>query len=330
MPSAPEPVGYAGYQPYYEALRARGFSGQESKWLVLGRLETEARQRAAAPVRPYWQPSDVSQPGLQLRLFAEFGRARTALTEVFGAETERDPVFSILFQPLGPAFSFLTPAQQIDTQRLKLEQQRASAATASTMSSGAATFPRTAGAPGWTDFVSKLSGVLDEKSLLEYRLRDSPLAEQLRGSTVEYSEAEFRKTFEVLSRLEESTGDQELYASTRRALRDLLGGRRFALLWETRDPLFAVTKKVCEKHAIRAETISTVYELFNDSQDRVVEIVHATKGDPQRGAQSVREERAELERRLLTLVGDEVAQDIFRAQTQEILSLTKNRQLVPR
>jgi hypothetical protein len=332
-----EPDGYAGYKPYYETLLSRGLSPQEAKWLLMARLEREAVQRATLPARAYWGARDTSQLQVPLKLLAERDKVRTALVEVFGADAWGDPMFSSLFQPLGVQFSFLAPAQQIAVQRLKLERQVSAAMMSVTLSSfpqpqQASTNQSPANAPsGWSDFDSKLAAVLDSRGLLEYRLRDSPLAEQLRGTEVGFSEEEFRATFAILTRMDDDgKADPEVYATSRRELRALLGGRRFAVLWESRDPLFAVTKQACEKHSLPEATVVMVYELFNDSQDRVIEITRAAKDNPQRGAENVREERAELGRRLSTLVGDEVAQDILRAQTRQILSLTNSQQFVPR
>ena len=109
-----------GNQTYHSMLVSRGLSDEEAKTILVARLETEARRKAAQPPEPYWQPHDPSRADPTLRLAAELDRARASLRSVYGSAAERDPVFSQLFRPLDPTFSFLSSSQQIEVQTLKL------------------------------------------------------------------------------------------------------------------------------------------------------------------------------------------------------------------
>ena len=327
--------GFDGYESYYEALIGSGWSHQDTKPILLALLEMGARRAAAVPGGPYWQLGELSQPDRALRLIAEIDKARSVLTQIYGADANRDPVFSSIFRPLGPAFSFLSSDRQVKVQKLKLQQQvSAVMATPSPLPIAPPQQPIRVSqfAPNSSrfsaEFESKLADLLDAEALFEYRLRDSTLAEQLRRSEVEFSESEFRETFRILDRLEKSGGDQALYGESRDSLRNLLGGRRFALLWSGRDPLFAVIQRSCEEHSLTQETTSTVYELFNDNQDRLLKITQGARSDPERGAREVREENAELRRRLSGLVGDDVADDILRSTTRYVIALMKDQPLV--
>ena len=65
------------------AFLSRGLSEQETKWLLLARLEAEARKKAAAPENPYWQDAGTTQFETPLRLSAELDRVRLVLTDVY-------------------------------------------------------------------------------------------------------------------------------------------------------------------------------------------------------------------------------------------------------
>ena len=325
----------ASYTAYYETLRAQGLSREDTKFLLLARLEIEARQAASMGEPAYWQSRDTSRLEFPQRLAAELDRARTVLADIYGSDAENDATFHSVFRPLGPQFSFLTPAQHVQVQAIKREQQMAANSAAATLSLAPgmlseAVQPPASSPPESTGITSKLAAVLGDEALFEYRLRDSLLAERLRASRVEFSEPEFREAFRIVDRLDESSGDADVYASSRSALRTLLGGRRFATLWAGRDPTFAVIREACEDNALSDETALTVYEMFNDSQDHLIEVAEFAKSDPQRAAVAAREERTELQRRVSGLVGDDVAADILDAQTQHMLTMIRSQRLVPR
>jgi hypothetical protein len=155
-------------------------------------------------------------------------------------------------------------------------------------------------------------------------LRDSPLAEQLRRSGVEFTEAEFRETFDILRGLEKSIPNTVSYANTRSLLRALLGGRRFSMLWAGRDPLFSAVQRAAEKHSLDDEKLLSVYELFNDHQDTLLEVTASSSGDPQLQSQGFREAQTSLESRLSGLVGADVAADIKRSYTQQAMKLSQH------
>jgi hypothetical protein len=304
-----QPNGYTGYGNYYAALQSRGLNAEEAKMLVLARLEAHARELAFEPPIPYWQHGAGSTLASALRLSVELDQARAALVEVFGGDAEHEPLFARLYRPLDPMLSFMSSAQQVAVQRLKLEGLLA------------VVDDRTARAPVPAE---RMGTVLEPATLHEYLLRDSPLAEELRRSGVELTEAEFRETFDILQSLEESIPDAEVYAHARNALRAVLGGRRFAVLWAGRDPLFAVIQRVAENHALTAETVLSAYELFNDHQDALLEATRSANGDRQRQSQGVQEAQMRLETQLSGLVGAEVADAITRAHVQEALSLSRH------
>jgi hypothetical protein len=314
VPSSTVPTGYTGYEEYFETLRSQGLSDTEAKTLLLARLEARARELAVEPPPPYWQRDAGSTVASALRLSAELDHARAALVEAFGAEAEREPTFARLFRPLDPTFSFIGSAQQVAIQKLRLERQ------VDTLARAAPSNATTAA----NEFAENLGTLLDPTAVHEYLLRDSPLAEQLRKSGVDFTEGEFRETFGVLRNLEESIPDAESYANARSALRALLGARRFTILWSGRDPLYSSVQRAGKEHSLDDEKLLSVYELINDHQDALLEVTQSANGDPQRQSQGLREAQTRLETRLSGLVGAEVAADIERSYAQQAMNLNQH------
>jgi hypothetical protein len=318
------PDGYAGYGKYYAALQSCGLSDADAKTLMLARLEAQARERAIELTPVYWQHDAGSALESALRFPAELDHARAALVEIFGVAAERDPAFTRLFRPLDPSLSFLSSAQQVAIQKLKLEQQAKLLATAApSVPIAAPLAPVPSSLAPVNDLADQLAALLEQPILNEYLLRDSALADQLRRSRVDFTEPEFRETFAVLQRLEESEPDRDVYANARDSLRALLGGRRFAALWAGRDPLFAAVQRAAERHSLKEETVESVYELFNDHQDNALEAARSANGDRQRQSEGMREAQARLESRLSGLVGAEVAADIQRSYAQQAMALSR-------
>jgi hypothetical protein len=326
VPSATVPAGYTGYQEYFESLRSRGLSDAEAKTLVLAGLEAHARELAVEPPPPYWQRDAGSTFASALRLSAELDHARAALVAAFGVEAEREPAFARLFRPLDPVFSFIGSAQQVAVQKRKLEQQVATFSDAARRAPLAEPLSRASSnaTAATNELIHGLGTVLDPTNLHEYLLRDSPLAEQLRRSGVEFTEAEFRETFDILRSLEDSTPDAGAYANARMALRALLGGRRFSILWAGRDPLFSAVRRAGEKHALDDEKLLSVYELFNDHQDALLEVTRSANGDLERQSRGLRDAQSRLATRLSGLVGAEVAAEIERSYAQQAVNLSQH------
>jgi hypothetical protein len=326
VPTSTVPAGYTGYKEYFAALQSRGLSDTEAKMLLLARLEARARELAVEPPPPYWQRDTGSALESALRLSAELDHARAALVEAFGAEAEREPTFARLFRPLDPVLSFMSSAEQVAIQRLKLEQQVGALADAARRVPAAdpsSPAPNNATAAA-NDFAEGLGTVLEPTAVHEYLLRDSPLATQLRRSGVEFTEAEFRETFGLLRSLEESLPDAGSYANARSALRALLGARRFSILWAGRDPLFSAVQRAGKKHSLDDERVLSVYELFNDHQDALLEATRSANGELEQQSQGLREAQTRLETRLSGLVGAEVAADIERSYARQAMNLSQH------
>jgi hypothetical protein len=326
VPAEPATV-QQGYPAYYQALLSRGLSDVEARTLLLVRLEGEARTRVGPSAPKYWQAPATAGIDVGLRLLDELDRVRRVLSGIFGSQAELDPTLAKVFRPLDPEFSFLTSTQQIEIQRLKLKRQQASIEAAQNARSRGNCQPQvqtadSAGRPSDpTGFVVELAKVLKEPALSEYLLRDSSLAAQLRASRVEFTEPEFRETFHILRRLEESPASAGVYAEARDALRRVLGDRRFAQFWATRDPFFAAIERTAERHSMTEDTLASVYEIFADYQDAMTNTLRSGPPDPERARRELGAARTRMKGRLSGLVGEETADDFLRSYAQEMANV---------
>jgi hypothetical protein len=316
----------AGLASYYAGLIALGLSEEETKPLLLARAETDALATLRAPADAYWENDDGAFLTYELAASERRDRARAALIEIYGADAKDDPTFFSLFRPFNRRFGFLSSEEQLAVAKFNLRRQIGLLAAdphpstqtppaSATLSVRAATTAMPA-APS----PSPLAEVLDDSALFEYELRDSALAHQLRRSGVTFSERQFRETYRALQGLDPKR--PQALGETRDALRGLLGGRKFAQLWASRDPTLMAVSEAAKRRGLDDEKLLTVLEIVNDNQDemRKTAIAFATT-DHARMVRELDRLRQEEQRRVVGLLGDEAGQDILVARSQEALRL---------
>jgi site-specific recombinase XerC len=175
-----------------------------------------------------------------------------------------------------------------------------------------------AGARLDADPAAEAETLLGARSGYEVALRDSALAEQLRTSGVELTEAEFRETYRVLATL--SAGPSaDAFGSAREALRSLLGSDRFDRVWAGRDAVFAVVAPLLRRQGIAEATVLAAYSVMNRSQDELVQATRLNAIDPARAIELAREVAAREEARLGSLIGAELARRVLTARAQAFL-----------
>ena len=102
------------YRPldYFQHLRGLGLTVDETKPLILSRVESEVLSEIRQPfTEKYWEPGmNKAYVDAQLELAEQHGRIRAALTDVYGPDAQRDPAFRRVFRPLDPRLATLTSA----------------------------------------------------------------------------------------------------------------------------------------------------------------------------------------------------------------------------
>jgi hypothetical protein len=295
----------------------------------LGSIEDEHLRRAREVADAYWSGNGEYESAYADALSAGLASIRDELASRFGAAVKDDPAFRWLYRPLDPLYWFLSSDEQLAIQDLRRERDGALQAAVHSagrpgIGPGFASAPP-AGAQAidqavTLDIVRKyqagLAALLDADALLEFELRDSAIAQQLRTSGVNLTENEFRDTYTLMAALQRESADPIDAVAVRERLRGLLGGQRFAALWAARDPMFAEIAAIAGRHTLPEATASSVYELMTEFQDRRLALARSAGGNADRAAQGAlalaNDERAALAR----LVGEEVADEIVRGRAR--------------
>jgi hypothetical protein len=220
---------------------------------------------------------------------------------------------------MDPKYAFLSSDQQLSIQLLKSERDKQLRTAIRQGDPGGFLAGANAIEPKAVETINKgfqadLASLLDESTLFEFLLRDSPTAQQLRASGVELTQDEFREIFSVLSILQASPVDIEAVLAARNELRQILGSRRFAAFWSARDPTFSSVQDVVTKNGLDGRTADAIYEILNDFQDKRIRAATLAEHQPDRvAAESVRLAEEE-ENSIARLVGDQIAAEILRSR----------------
>lgn len=310
-----------------EAPRSRDVELDAEKILALAELE--AAENKQSPDRPeFWKP-DVDQ---QIRRQAEAievrrGQIREALISRFGADAVEAPVFSRIFKPLNSRYPYLSSKSQIGL--LKLLQARPPATRS------APDFQRpllTASEPSagfiqrQAEFEEAVRTLLTPQEFIEYQLRESPLARQLRSSNITRNEQEFRATFGVLlANSQQRTAAN--YVAEQQQLKSMLGAERYLLLAAARDPSFAAIQSAGARHRLSAQQIRQAYSVFLEAHNELAMLSldpeARDRGSPDRPTQGIIARRdAEVAR----LVGDAAASDLIRDYMDQMMSVEPRNQ----
>jgi hypothetical protein len=317
------PAGTAELTPPAVPASADGEAGKAATLLALERRYFADAKRAASR---YWASTGEFEREYQDALRTAGRALRSELVRIYGADAALDPVFAHLFRPLDPVFSFLTSAQQLAVQQLKLDRdsrlqqvlRREQVSPGSVM-----TLPEGRARPVEEAYQDGLSALLDENILFEFQLRDSSVAHQLRGSPVVFTEQEFRQVFRIMRELQGGAAGLDSLLAAREDLRDILGDGRCVRFWTARDPAFAGLQHTADRLGIPEATMLSVYDVLNDFQDRQMRSARNSSGDAARAVEESASLREAERRAIAGIVGAEFADEILRARAAEAFQLFK-------
>jgi len=250
--------------------------------------------------------------------------ARARLLAIYGPRAKTDPDFRSLFRPLDQRFSFLSPDEQVSVQRLQIEFSRDLALAAAKPQGHEDTrsgeFVAVINAPHYEQFLDALTKLIGPKATLEYELRESPLANQLRSSDLSFTEEQYRGSFQILRSLDRARPDRDEYLAARTQLRNVLGDNAFTKLWAARDARFAVISRAGHQENLSEDRILSAYQILNDGQEALLRTLSKSEHDPERRSTTIKELQSEQQRRLGELVGDSVAKRLWQALTEQSIA----------
>ncbi|MDG1495466.1 MAG: hypothetical protein P8Q91_06305 [Porticoccaceae bacterium] len=288
---------------FYSSLLAQGFTQDQTKPLLFTKLKQLYIDSIKKPDDKFWLHQPLAQVEYMEALFQGYQQIREALQAIYGDGVKHDTIVSDVFYPVANQYPFLTSQKQVAVQKMQLEMQKQAVLMQSQGGN-----PR-----GLTPEQSpqrRLSRVLDATQLTEYQLRTSPLANKMRQSEVVFTEAKFRKAYDVLLRLQHSS-DSKTPVGVRFDLNDLLGDEDGLLLWAAIDPIYSVLRQVATRHNVPEGQALSAYDLILSAREDVSEAVAQRDFDPQQAGYQVQEIMSSLKNRLAEMVGEAAANDFI-------------------
>ena len=324
VPQASEPVRESVTAIYRDAGTAAdpiAAADEVSKLALLLELERKYLAGADSEATVYWANPD-SAGQLQFRDTA-LNSIRAELVARLGTGVLQDELFTHLFRPLDPQFSFLSSAQQLAVQELKRERNLAlqQSVLSTSTSTGFGQVDASATRQAQEKYQGGLTKLLDDDLLFEFEVRDSSVAHELRASGVTFSEQEFRHAFSVMRELRQGDAGIDATLRARDELRSILGERRFAQLWSSQDPVMARLQGASARLAVEDVSMQAVYEALNRFEDRKMQAVQLADVDPIRSAEELDRLRDEERRVVSGIVGDDIADELLRARAIESYQL---------
>ncbi len=106
---------------------------------------------------------------------------------------------------------------------------------------------------------------------------------------------------------------------------------RFTRLWSVRDPYFGAIAAAGRQQGMAEGTVLAAYAIFNDAQDRFAAMADRYAAiDPQRAGAELHGVQEDMQQRLATLVGDDVAMALVRATRRFSASVQSTSSTNPR
>lgn len=303
-----------------EALRAAGLAAGDIKAMLAGWLEARARKGSGVAAPAYWEPGFAPAAATLETELAVAEAVQRGLIALYGDGAVEDPAFHAHFRPLGPAFAFLSPAEQLSLRRHQLTRAPRTADTGGPVAGGACARitlrpAEDAAGPGADELATVLSGAAYQ----EYRLRFSPLAQSLRHTAVAAGESEFREIFGLLSELEGASTPGALL-ELRRALRSRMGDAAFDRLWSSLDPLYAAIARHLAAEGFGDTEIANAYSIINRRQESLLRPM--SRGADQASLLQVVARQREAEAaELAQLLGESAARGLTAAVTAAAMRL---------
>jgi hypothetical protein len=307
-------------EEFVSMLESTALTRDQKLNLARSWLEAKHRDAGIANAPEYWQQG-FAPPLAELasRISAE-DSTRADLIALFGAAAATEPAFDSLFRPLGVAYDFLSSKAQLALQRQQHERV-ASAQVArrdSKLQSPSCLMPAFATESRPASSLT-LPAAFTPLEAVEYRLRFSPRAEQLRESGVADSEREFRELMGELQTLD-SDATPEGQADVRSILRSRMGDAAFARFWSLQDPLFPPIEAYLVREGFSVAAVQAAYTIALRSQETLLGSIGSQR-DRESTLATVSRIRQDEIAALSRLLGPDAARGVLAARTQAEMAL---------
>ena len=284
--------------------------------LTYGELRYKQSQQQRHVPNKYWQPDDFSSKvAFFNKRLSDDQTIRAALLERFGNSAVQNPVFKDAFYPLSRHTDFLTSAQQIalNEQRVQAQINQLEKPADKTQIANPSSQP-VVGVSRRHDI--DVSSIIGEQAAFEYNLRHSYLSDKLRLSGVDFTEAKFRKTYEIMATSFSTTNVGHISSQAlivqRNELRETLGDEAALRVLASLDGRFNRLDRIAQQNDLTEEQILFVYEVISQSEMEMVEAYELRKTNPERSAQLMRDASLNKQQQLYSYLGEDLAKSVTR------------------
>lgn len=289
---------------YYKKLLNQGFSAEQTKPLIFAKLKYQHIATIAKPNDQFWKHQPLAQLEYMESLSLGYQKIREGLVAIYGSKIADDPLISDVFYPMSTQYPFLSSSEQIAVQNMQFEMQRYAAQV---QSSGG----DLRSIPADRSPQEMLASILDEVGLKEYQLRTSPMASKMRQSGVEFSEASFRKAYDILLKRNGVRSSSHDIFSAREDLNNLLGESDGLKLWAAIDPVYGLIKQLASRHNVSEGQMMSAYEMVLIARQEVSEAAQQRDSDPRQTVYMVQGILTDLKNQLAEVVGESAANDFI-------------------
>tara|TARA_B110000879_G_scaffold188181_1_gene250621 strand:- start:606 stop:1652 length:1047 start_codon:yes stop_codon:yes gene_type:complete len=260
------------------------------KALTLAQLQTKYATPNTAPALYYWQPAYKIANQFQAAQRRNAESIRNELSANYGEQVFTEATFSSFFYPLGAGFEFLTSKQQIQISGLRDEHR----AGLMSIKGGFQSFIELQRKE--QVYLGQVQEILSEDEFLEFQLRESQLAEQLRSIDFDWSESEFRKVYEVRAASTSPTSPllpAGLFSSglLSEEVKQVLGEIRYLKYLKATDPTFGQLSSQVELNGGSEQDAADAYDVYTSYGEQIIQ---AMQNRDLKRAQQLKTERDQI------------------------------------
>ncbi len=256
------------------ALVGAGVPGDLVRQLLFSRITLSHTNPADAPTRGFWEAPASTVDRLRARRDSD-NAVRAEMIAAFGAEIAEDPAFASLFRPLDDSLPFLASERQVEIENIRLAKQ---IERAERFDRGMLRGDREEMRGTREELELAIQSVLTPDEFVEYRMRDSLTAHQMRSiaGSFAYTEREFRDIYAIL------TGDgnpdrgiqgfyqpRETPSPASEAVRGYLGEARFAEYSRARDPAYRAIRTIGEREGHGDRLVNEIYNISSETGNEI-------------------------------------------------------------
>ena len=290
-------------QDYYHKLLIQGFTPDQTKPLIFSKLKSRYIDSIQKPDDQFWRYQPLAQINYMQTLANGYESIREQLSALYGTQISTDPLFSDMFYPMANQYPFLSSSEQIAVQKMQIEMQQYSTQLQAEGGNPRSVPPDRAPA-------KVLANLLGVQATKEYMLRTSPLANKMRKSGIAFSEASFRKAFDLLESVK-MVENPSLTFAVRDEISQLFGPEDGLTLWAAIDPAFGLVKQVASQHGVTQGLAMSAYEMILDTKKNVSEAAAQRSSNPQQAMHQVQNLMTDLKNQLSQMVGEPAANDFI-------------------